>query len=416
LEMLHFFSALTAILPSCNLTQSGSCPNYGLFDKVIASDRSTRPSIYHSGAVSAILGNGSFSVTFDNYSNPTVPWFEPGLFALKMRYPSDLEVGLLVVAKIPGGSDYMQATVVASTGGPQWIVKFEDGVVDTIGNSDIVNVCSPSPEVPPMTDSCNITGGCVDAHGEPTTFSLNESVLVARYDTTLHYVGCYVQPRADVECGSGRNIQADMCYVAPRLPNDQTNALCSRMCSPSFAYSGTVWGTGCVCGNTYQNKVDDSMCSTPCAGDPNDWCGGPQNSSGRVFTSIYATPTVPYLPSQIVGIRSNGVYVSDDAQGLSFQFTGLSYWPYNSMFKNPQAKNAGSRGSKMHPLGEKVLAKFNWPFGSHNTTEAYFLGTISWKNEVNYSVWLDHGSYFAAGWASHVAVPFSDVQPLCYSY
>ena len=196
----------------------------------------------------------------------------------------------------------MQAEIVASPGGGQWTLKFDSGLVATVEEEDIVNVCSTSHEVPPTPVNCKTTG-CKSQSGEPVTFALNDAVLGGVFLPPV-YQSCYVAPLDDA-CLS--NPEVDMCVRRPNLNHDQTNHECA---STQWA---TGWATGCVCGNAHSNKVDDAMCSSSCAGDASTKCGRPANTSGRVFNSIYATPGVAFVPARVVGINTvNQAFVSGE--------------------------------------------------------------------------------------------------------
>ena len=415
LPILH----VSILQQTCNLTASGTCPNFGLLEEVLVNDKSSQPNVYHTGLVSGMLANGSFSVRFDNYTHPAKQWFAPGLDALKPLYPRGLKVGLLVVAKIPGTADYMQAQIVSNAGGPQWIVKFDSGLEATLKPGDIVNVCAISTEVPPKPDNCKSVGGCVLAPGgKPETFALGDPVLVGAYIESAYH-GCYVAPSND---NCTKSPESDMCHRIPNLPNDQKNSVCNQLCE-KYTFFGTQWGDGCVCGNAIKTiNVDDAMCNSPCAGDPSQKCGGHDDASGSTFTSVYATKYSAFVPAKVVGIigidreigtPTNQLWVSGETGDMLTMWPGMSYWPGNSMFKDTNP-SAGAL-----PLGETVLAlrDFNDPFRTPYT-RTYAVGRISHKyDDGTYNVWFDHGTDLNAGFHDFESnVAWASVRPLCFSY
>ena len=82
------------------------------------------------------------------------------------------------------------------------------------------------------------------------------------------YVGCFPNSNTDTTV-MNENMTIQMCIVICREPPHETR------------YAVLRAGNSCRCqGGLFSssNRVEDSECNIPCAGDPYDICGGPRTS------------------------------------------------------------------------------------------------------------------------------------------
>jgi hypothetical protein len=109
-----------------------------------------------------------------------------------------------------------------------------------------------------------------------------------RTPTRLGYVGCFADNSGADPVGlTGRVLNGAMLPPPPAAPTGNpamTNAMCKNYCQgQGFKFAGTQYGSFCFCGNSYEDRGISSNCSTQCAGDPDEVCGGPwANSVYRV--------------------------------------------------------------------------------------------------------------------------------------
>ena len=77
------------------------------------------------------------------------------------------------------------------------------------------------------------------------------------------YLGCFTDaPTRDL---NGHN------EVGPAM----TGAVCAGICGQrGFQFAGTQYTNQCFCGNSYGQYGSTNPCNTPCAGNPNETCGG----------------------------------------------------------------------------------------------------------------------------------------------
>jgi hypothetical protein len=86
----------------------------------------------------------------------------------------------------------------------------------------------------------------------------------ATYKVTGPYLGCW------------RDAVNRVLPTPISAPN-MTVGKCVASCQDrGFSYAGLQNGSQCFCGNSYQRleKLDDSNCQTPCAGNHDESCGG----------------------------------------------------------------------------------------------------------------------------------------------
>jgi hypothetical protein len=84
-------------------------------------------------------------------------------------------------------------------------------------------------------------------------------------------LGCYADNDKAPSAGTaGRDLDG-----AITQSNSLTKAQCVTNCgSQGFGYAGLQFGQWCFCGQSYGKFGFSSGCSMPCAGDPNEICGG----------------------------------------------------------------------------------------------------------------------------------------------
>jgi hypothetical protein len=77
------------------------------------------------------------------------------------------------------------------------------------------------------------------------------------------FIGCYHDD-------ASRDLSGDNSSGA-----DMSAARCIKICgSLGFTYAGTQYGNHCFCGNHYGGKGKADNCNMPCAGKPEEKCGG----------------------------------------------------------------------------------------------------------------------------------------------
>jgi len=106
---------------------------------------------------------------------------------------------------------------------------------------------------------------------------------------TAREVGCYPENRkADPSGTSGRDLDG-AAFKDPAMTAKQ----CQRLCADQgFSYAGLQDGSWCFCGNSYgRYKTGAATCTTKCAGDEKQICGGKWANS--VWELVAARPDAP---------------------------------------------------------------------------------------------------------------------------
>jgi len=92
-------------------------------------------------------------------------------------------------------------------------------------------------------------------------------------DASLSSIGCYAD-----------SMTRDLPFMAYESPNNTTEACISTCSDRGYLYAGAQYGTQCYCGNSYGSQGTSGGCNFPCAGNPNETCGG------VYANSVYRTP------------------------------------------------------------------------------------------------------------------------------
>lgn len=100
-----------------------------------------------------------------------------------------------------------------------------------------------------------------------TTSAATPTATLVHKPTVSPYtrLGCYTELVNARALDNGASADAKM-----------TNEMCAARCK-SYAYFATQYASECYCGSQLSpdsQKVADSQCSMPCAGDPYSYCGG----------------------------------------------------------------------------------------------------------------------------------------------
>jgi hypothetical protein len=85
------------------------------------------------------------------------------------------------------------------------------------------------------------------------------------------YVGCFAE-QGDVDPGGLTNRDLDgFMFTNDRM----TTEICVTVCGEQgFDYAGTQYSSYCFCGNSYGASGEATNCTSPCAGNPSQICGG----------------------------------------------------------------------------------------------------------------------------------------------
>lgn len=85
---------------------------------------------------------------------------------------------------------------------------------------------------------------------------------------SVRYLGCFRDQGGEGTAGR------DLSGLAVE-DNGMTTERCVSLCSDrDFPYAGTQYGRWCFCGNHYGRSGKAVNCNTPCAGNPDEVCGG----------------------------------------------------------------------------------------------------------------------------------------------
>jgi hypothetical protein len=96
-------------------------------------------------------------------------------------------------------------------------------------------------------------------------------------------LGCFAD-QGDPQGTNGRDLAGSIWSDAK-----MTNSLCRSRCGgQGFKYAGTQYSTYCFCGNDYGKFGPSNACTTRCAGNFREFCGGAW--ANTVFTSTQSPP------------------------------------------------------------------------------------------------------------------------------
>ncbi|KAL1746452.1 glycosyl hydrolase family 71-domain-containing protein [Schizophyllum fasciatum] len=109
-----------------------------------------------------------------------------------------------------------------------------------------------------------------------STVTTTSSTVTTTTSTPIATVKTWKTVGCVQEAGSGRALAG-----ASYTQSNMTPAVCQALCDQgSYTLAGTEYGNQCYCGNSYSNGatgavVASSQCSSKCAGDSTQSCGGP---------------------------------------------------------------------------------------------------------------------------------------------
>jgi len=143
--------------------------------------------------------------------------------------------------------------------------KISPSVKDNLGTDSWLNAlpgCNPlqrGPNRAVLQTNC----GATTTIGKPETYSIDAT------SKGFEYVGC-----------AGDDLNART-FPYRYGANDMTVFKCIGHCaSKGYIYAGLEWAVECWCGNTLaQSKLNYMTCTTKCAGNSSQYCGGPQKLS-----------------------------------------------------------------------------------------------------------------------------------------
>lgn len=117
--------------------------------------------------------------------------------------------------------------------------------------------------------------------------SLQFGLLAAPFITILQTPGVYASPLSKRFANGNEPFTFKGCYHEPPgydgyalkassfSSRDMTTELCASFCA-DYKYFGTEWGRECFCDDYVTPSIyaAEGMCTTPCAGDRSQTCGG----------------------------------------------------------------------------------------------------------------------------------------------
>jgi hypothetical protein len=107
------------------------------------------------------------------------------------------------------------------------------------------------------------------------------------------YLGCFKDQGA-TDGVEGRDLDGAM-----SSDGAMTSAVCIEECrAQGFAYAGTQYSSYCFCGNRYGASGPADNCNTPCAGKPEEICGG------GWANSVYATGIDRSVAGRVIRVQT----------------------------------------------------------------------------------------------------------------
>ena len=191
-------------------------------------------------------------------------------------------------------------------------------------------------------------------------------------------IGCF-KDQGDPQGTAGRDLSGSIVSIA-----NMTNFMCRSQCgAQGYRYAGTQVGTYCFCGNSYGNSGPSNACTTPCAGNPGEICGGIWSNSVyqairqkeiRNFPGLGGGQQIPPKPA------NGGQCTISFNNSAGYDYLEVQTWTVTG--PPTITMNAGMVALKRYPLqwttsGRGTIGATTWTILGGNNHNALLLKTLA---------------------------------------